>query len=127
MNKKQFLQFLTTLLFGYCCLFLFVRQIPSSGGVPGLSGLEIVLFSLPYILLLIISSINIILSLFKKKGVPFFSLFASLIFLIYMGWSTNDWNYNLDEALSMYLFGPIVLVIVNVLDLIIQHQNKKIS
>ena len=82
MNEKQILQIHTILLFGYCCLFLFIREMPGGGGVPGLSGLEAALFAFPYILLLFLSGLNIILSLIKKKGIPIFSLFASLIFLL---------------------------------------------
>lgn len=130
MNKKNTilqLQLVTTLLFVLCCSFIFFRKMPSSGGVPGLSGLEAVVFVFPYMFSLFINAINIILVFFKKRGFPIFLVIATTLFLIVFCWLTNDWNYDIDESISMYLLGPFMLKIVSILVLIIRNKIKKNS
>jgi hypothetical protein len=124
-NILILLQILTILLFIWCCFFKVTRDMPSGGGVPGLSGLEAALFVFPYMFALFLNSINIILVFIKKRGFPIFSLIASTIFFLVIYWLTNDWNYDIDESLSMYLLGPLVLVLVNIFVLFIRQEIKR--
>jgi len=115
----------TFLLYVFCCLFLFFREKPSGGGVPGLSGLETLLFGLPYIIFLILSALNLTLVYLNRGSFPIFCFVSSFTFLIYVMWLSFDVNYNLNEGISIYIAGPFFLVIANLFVLIIKYNNKK--
>ena len=124
MNQTIILRILILLLFGGSCLFPFIREMPSGGGVPGLSGLEAAIFVFPYFMLLLLSGINLTIVFFKKRGFPIIMTIISALFLVIFYYLTADWNYNLNESMSMYLLGPVVVLVTNTLVLILRNKEK---
>lgn len=126
MKKTLISRIIILILFSWCCFFPFTRDMPSSGGVPGLSGLEAVIFVIPYFIFLFLNLLNITIIFFKKRGFPIFMIILSVLFIIVFYYLSTDWNYNITEALNIYLWGPIALLILNILVFILRNQQQKL-